>query len=110
MVGIGNRWPPVFAVHHQHRTAQTVAHPHRAPAFLPRPRLDDRTRRTAADLPAAAGYDRAVRRTRSRRGERTRDHRALSDPALQMVHPLRLPGQPAYAHAVARWADHLDVG
>ncbi len=49
---------------HQRRAAQAVAHPHRAAALLPRPRLDERDRRAAADLPAAAGHAPAVRRLR----------------------------------------------
>ena len=39
---------------------------------------------------------------------RARDHRALPDPAQQVVDPLRVPGQPVHAVAVPRRADDLD--
>ena len=57
-----DRRPALRAVHHQRRAAQAVAHADRPDAPLPRPRLDARARRGAADLPAAAGHARAVRR------------------------------------------------
>lgn len=40
--GSGDRWQALLAVHHQHRAAQALAHAHRAPALLSRPRLDGR--------------------------------------------------------------------
>ena len=64
--GLGDRRTALRAVHRQHRTAQAVAHPDRADALLPRPRLDERPRRGAADLPAAAGHAPALRRARAR--------------------------------------------
>ena len=59
--GLGDRRPALRAVHRQHRAAQAVPHPDRPDALLPRPRLDARPRRGAADLPAAAGHAPAVR-------------------------------------------------
>ena len=43
-----------------------------------------------------------------RRGGPPRDHRALPDPALEVVDPLRVPGQPAHAAAVPRRPGDLD--
>ena len=68
VVRLGDRRPPLRAVHRQRRAAQAVAHPDRADALLPRPRLDARPRRVAADLPAAAGPAPAPRRAHPRRG------------------------------------------
>ena len=51
-------------LHHQRRAPQALAHPHRPPALLPRPRLDARARRATAGLPAAAGHAPALRRDR----------------------------------------------
>ena len=65
MVRQRDRRPAVRPVHRQRRGTQALAHPHRADALLPRPRLDRGTRRAAADLPAAAGHGPAVRRARS---------------------------------------------
>ena len=48
----------------------------------------------------------AVRRPGNRGGPR--GHRAVPDPALEVVHPLGVPGQPVHALAVARWAGDLD--
>ncbi len=56
VVGFRARRPPLHRVRHQRGPAQAVAHPDRPDALLPRPRLDDRARRTAADLPAAAEH------------------------------------------------------
>ena len=109
VVGFGDRRPPLLAVHHQHRTAQAVAHADRPTALLSRPRLDERTRRATADLPAAARHDRVVRRAGRRRHQR-RHHGAVPDTALQVVHPFRVPGQPAHAHAFPWRAGDLDFG
>ena len=65
--GSRDRRTPLRAVHRQRRAAQAVAHPDRADALLPRPRLDARPRRAAADLPAAAGHAPALRRAHARR-------------------------------------------
>ena len=40
--------------------------------------------------------------------EGDRADRAVSDAALEVVDPLRVPGQPVHALAVPRWADHVD--
>ena len=42
VVGVGDRWAPLLAVHDQRRTAQALAHPHRTPVVLHGPRLDRR--------------------------------------------------------------------
>ena len=58
----------------------------------------------------AAGHAPAVRRAgdrRARRGRRVGD-RALPDPALQVVDPLGVPGQPVDAVAVPRRPDGVD--
>ena len=57
VVRLGDRRAPLLAVHHQRGAAQAVAHADRPPALLPRPRLDDRARRGAAGVPAAAEHD-----------------------------------------------------
>ena len=67
VVRLGDRRPPLLAVHDQRRAAQALAHADRAPALLPRPRLDDRARRGAAGLPATAQHGGAVQRARHRR-------------------------------------------
>ncbi len=54
MVGQRDRRPPLLAVRRERRAQETLAHPHRPDALLPRPRLDPRVRRGDADLPAAA--------------------------------------------------------
>ena len=67
------------------------------------------TRRAAAGLPAAAGHGPAVRRTPDRfRHRGSRALRAVPDPALEVVDPLRVPGQPVHAVAVPRRADDVD--
>src|SRR6266536_3045160 len=86
-----------------------MAHADRPPALLPRSRLDGRGRRAAAGLPPATGHAGHVRRAANRRDRRARGHRALPDPALEMVDPLGIPGQPVHAVAVSRRADDLDV-
>ena len=70
VVGLGDRRTALCTVHRQHRTAQAVAHPDRPDALLPRPRLDARPRRGAADLPAAAGHAPALRRAGAGPGRR----------------------------------------
>src|SRR5690606_32327146 len=77
-------------------------------APVPGPRLDPRARRGAAGLPAAAGHAPPVRRAAPGRQRRAGDHRPVPHPPLEVVHPLRVPGQPADAHAVARRPDDLD--
>ena len=57
VVGQRARRAALLAVHGQRRAAQAVAHAHRAPALLPRPRLDDRAGRADAGVPATAGHD-----------------------------------------------------
>ena len=101
VVRVGDRRTALRAVHRQHRTPQAVPHADRPDALLPRPRLDDRPRRGAADLPATAGHATALRRARARPGRGEADHGALPDAALEVVHPLRVPGQPVHAVAVA---------
>ncbi len=63
---------------HQRRAAQAVAHPDRAPALLPRPRLDDRARRGTAHVQAAPEPASPRRRPAHRRGHG--GHRPLPDP------------------------------
>ncbi len=57
------RRAPLQPVHRQHRAPQALAHAQWPPALLPRPRLDARTRRGPAGLPAAARPAPALRRT-----------------------------------------------
>ena len=57
VVGQRARRAALLAVHGQRRAAQAVAHADRAPALLPRPRLDDRAGRADAGVPATAGHD-----------------------------------------------------
>src|SRR5664280_2386386 len=102
------RRPEVLPVHHQRRTPEALAHAHRAPALLPRPRLDGRTRGEPSGLPAAAEHAGAVRRTADRRQRRAGYHGAVPDPAQQVVHPLGVPGQPAHAQPVPWRPDDLD--
>ena len=45
VVGQRVRRPPLHGVHAQHRAPQALAHAHRTPALLPRPRLDPRAGR-----------------------------------------------------------------
>ena len=59
--GSETRRAALLAVHHQRGAAQAVAHPHRAAALLPRPRLDDRGGGEPAGVPAAAGHAHPVR-------------------------------------------------
>ncbi len=102
----GRRYAPV---HHQHRAAQAVPHPHRPPAVLRRPRLVPRDGRDAAGLPATPQHDRAVRGDADRRAERARRVRALPDAAQQVVDPQRVPGQPLHAVPLARRPVGVDV-
>ena len=62
----------------------------------------------AADLPAAAGLRPALRRAGAARAGPPGDHRPLPDPALEVVDPLGVPGQPAHAAAVPRRPGDLD--
>ena len=100
----GRRYAPV---HRQRGTTQTVAHPDREDALLPGPRLDARPRRGTADLPATAGHAPAVRRAGARSGRGQAGRGPLPDAALEVVHPLRVPGQPVHAVAVPRWTHRL---
>ncbi len=104
VVGLGVRGAPLLALHHQRGAPQALAHPDRPDALLPRPRLDDRAGRGAARLPATAEHGRALRRAGRRDGRRAGDHAALPDAAQQVVDPLRVPGQPVHALALARRA------
>ena len=108
VVGQRARRAALLAVHGQRRAAQTVAHAHRAPTFLPRPRLDDRAGRADAGVPATAGHERALRGAAPRRDGRAGADAAVPDPAQQVVDPLGVPGQPVHALAVARGPAHLD--
>ncbi len=106
VVGLGDRRPPLRAVHRQHRTAQAVAHPDRADALLPRPRLDDRRRGAVADVPAAAGH--AAGCSASPSSARTASMQITVrylTAALEVVDPLRVPGQPVHALALPRRTD-----
>ena len=108
VVGQRDRRPPLRPVHRQRRARQALAHPHRAHALPARPRLDARDGRDAADLPGAAGHVPALRRAADRRRRRRVGHRALPDPALEVVDPLRVPGQPAHALALPRRSGGVD--
>ena len=59
VVRLGVRRAPLLTVHHQHRAAQALPHPHRTPAVLRRPRLVPRHGRDAPGLPAAVEHDHA---------------------------------------------------
>ena len=107
MVGDRGARPPLRAVHDQRRTRQAVAHAVGAPALLSRPRVDARARRRAAGVPPPARSPAAVRRS-GRRRRAPGDHAALPDAALEVVDPLRVPGQPAHADSVPRRRDAVD--
>ena len=92
VVGLRDRRPALRAVHHQHRAAEAVAHPDRADALLPRPRLDVTT---GDSHPPAAGNVPAIRGRELGPDGRQVGGGALPDAALQVVDPLRVPGQPA---------------
>lgn len=66
VVRLGDWRTPLLALHRQRRTPQALAHPHRTPALLPRPGLDDRAWRTTPGLLAAAELGRALRRAVAR--------------------------------------------
>ena len=106
VVGDREPHPPLLAVHRQRRPRRALAHADRPPALLPRPRLDARVRRGAAGLPPAA-----ARVARHEQGELDPgDAEVLVKwitPALEVVDPLRVPGQPADARAVPRRAGRL---
>ena len=99
VVGQRDRRPPLLAVHHQRRAPQALAHPHRAAALLPRPRLDAEAGEALPVYRPPLNMARAVRRAgRSATAAASwAITRALPDPALQVVDPLRVPGQPAHA-------------
>ena len=65
VVGQRARRAALHGLRDQRRAAETLAHPDRPPALLPRPRLDDRDRRAAADVPAAAEHAPALSATRA---------------------------------------------
>src|SRR5581483_3685336 len=101
VVGDRGPRPPLRAVHDERRAREALAHALRPDAVLPRSRVDARARRGAPRVPAAAPPSRRVRRPeRRRRAPRARPQ--LRDPALEVVDPLRVPGQPAHAHPVPR--------
>ncbi len=108
MVRLRIRRPALLPLHHQCGTAQALAHADRPDALLPGPRLDARHRGGAADLPAAAGHAAAVRRTEAGPERHQGGGGALPDPALEVVHPLRIPGQPADALPLPRRTHGLD--
>ena len=66
VVGLRDGRATLLAVHHQRGAQEALAHPDRADALLPRPRLDDRARRGTAGLPATAQHGGAVRGARPR--------------------------------------------
>ena len=108
---VGDRGPraPLRAVHDQRRAREAVAHAVGPPALLPRPRMDARARRGAAGVPPAAASPRDLRRPgRRRRLRAARADAALPDAALEVVDPLRVPGQPAHADPVPRRRDAVD--
>ena len=74
-----------------------VADADRAPAVLRRPRVAARVRRGPARLPAADRRDPPRRRAVLRRAGPRRGARPLALAALEVVDPLRVPGQPAHA-------------
>ena len=108
VVRVRDRRPALLAVHDQRREAQALAHADRPAALLPRPRLDDRARRGAAGLPAAAQHGRALQRARHRVDGGAGGHGPLPHPAQQVVDPLGVPGQPVHALALPRRPDDLD--
>ena len=108
---VGDRGPrsPLLAVHDQRRAREALAHALGPSALLPRPRLDARARRGPADVPPAARPPGDLRRPgRRRRLGAPRADPALPDPALEVVDPLRVPGQPAHADPVPRRRHALD--
>src|SRR5690625_937261 len=118
MVRLGDRGTAVHGLLHERRAAQALAHAHRADALLPRPRLDGGDGRDAPGLPPTAGHAPPLRRRgpgghlaqRGPEGRRARGGgRALPHPALEVVDPLRVPGQPVHAVPVPRRVEHLDV-
>ena len=93
----------------QRRAVQALAHPHRAACT---------SSSTTTGWPSWASSCRSTGRRwtctglfgepRDRRERRARRRGALPDAALEVVDPLRVPGQPVHALAVARRPDDLD--
>src|SRR5581483_9089190 len=108
VVGDRGARPPLRPVHDQRRAAQALAHPLGPTALLSRPRLDARARGGLARLPAAARLRPPLRRPGlGRPGAQGADPQ-LPDAALEVVDPLRVPGQPAHADPLPRRLDALD--
>ena len=100
VVGQRGRRPPVQRLYDQRRAPQALAYPHWPHALLLRSRVDGRARRAAAGLSPAAQHARALPgKLRARRRD---DRLALPHAALEVVDPLRVPGEPDHAHAVSR--------
>src|SRR5204863_8842635 len=96
-------------VHPERRAREAMAHAVGSPALLPGPRLDAGARRGPAGFPSAASSPRDLRRPgRTGRVGAARADAALPDPALEMVDPLRVPGQPPHAHPVPGRRDAVD--
>ena len=109
VVGDRGARPALRAVYAERRAREAVAHPVRSPAVLSGPRLDAGARRGAAGVPSAASPPRDLRRPgRAGRIGAARADAAVPDAALEMVDPLRVPGQPAYADPVPGRRDALD--
>lgn len=100
----GRRYSP-FTINIERK--KPSPHAHRAPAVLPRPRLDPRH---GEALPV---YRPPLNMTElfgeAALGEQKRPRRpgALPDPAQQVVDPQRVPGQPVHAQPLLRRADDL---
>ena len=88
--------------------SRAVPDAHGPPAVLRRPRVDARHGRGPAHLPPAGRRRRHGRRPGLRRPRPEGGAPPLAVPALEMVDPLRVPGQPAHADAVPRRPGRLD--
>ena len=99
VVGNGVARPALLPLHDQRRARRAVPHADRAAVALPGARLDARVRRGAADLPTAAQRARRRGHAAVGRGGAQGAARALAEPALEVVDPLRVPGQPPHADA-----------
>jgi nitrate reductase alpha subunit len=110
VVGFRARRSSLHGVRRQHRAAEALAHADRPAALLSRPRLDGRARGAAAGLSATVEPASDLRRPGTRRPGRwrRRGDRPLPDAALEVVDPLRVPGQSVPALVVPWRVGDLD--